>query len=341
MITWEDANLQAAVASANLHGELEISLDQPIDVFWAIRRLDIILAFAPMDSCSGVYIPADRPGALPGILIHQGHPRSRQRFTAGHELGHHVFGHEFEIDTNLEQRFFRGSLEAMSDQEKQAEAFATWFLMPRRLLRAGVRELELSLAEPSEGYALSLWLGTSFTATVRQLLTTRMIERGKASDWRAIQPRSIKLGLIGGSGMDLHRDVWWVDHTTVRNPIDVRPGDRLIVRLPENASTGYSWRPRELTSGLKIESDSFDDWWEPSRGEPATPANDETAGHTTIRSLLLSVPPDTPASVQQLRFDLVQPWSSEAPIDQYEILLSVSRSAHGLQIDPGELAVGS
>jgi hypothetical protein len=340
MMTWEDANRQAVVESANLHGELEISLDRPIDVFEAIERLGIILAFSPMDSCSGVYIPADRPGALPGILIHQGHPRSRQRFTAGHELGHHVFGHEFEIDTNLEQRFFRGSVDTVSDQEKLAEAFATWFLMPRRLLRSGVRELDLTMADPSEGYALSLWLGTSYTATVGQLLTTRMIEPSTASEWRALQPRSIKLGLVGENAMDLRRDVWWVDHTTARNPIDVRPGDRLIVRLPENASTGYSWRPRELSAGLQIESDSFDDWWEPSRGESATPANDQAVGHTTVRSLLLSVPLETPTSVQQLSFDLVQPWSSEMPVDHYEILLSVTRSARGVNIDPEELVVG-
>jgi hypothetical protein len=338
-MTWEDANRQGAVEASNLHGQLEISLDQPIDIFGTIERLGIILAFSPMDSCSGVYIPKERPGSLAGILIHQGHPRSRQRFTAGHELGHHVFGHEFEIDTDLEQRFLRGSLDSMSDREKQAEAFATWFLMPRRLLRAGVHELKLTLAEPSEGYALSLWLGTSYAATVRQLLTTRMIEPATASQWRALQPRDIKLGLIGENTMDLRRDVWWVDHTTVKNPINVRPGDRLVVRLPENASTGYSWRPSEFSAGLTIESDSFDDWWEPSRGEPATPASDQATGHTTMRSLLLSVSPDTPPSAQQLSFVLVQPWSSEAPIDQYDIPLSVSRSPRGVQIDPRELAV--
>jgi Zn-dependent peptidase ImmA (M78 family) len=340
-LTWQQANHQAAIESSNLHGELGLSIERPIDVFAAIERLGIVLAFAPMDKCSGVYIPASRPRSLAGILIHQGHPRSRQRFTAAHELGHHVFGHEFEIDTDLEQRFFRNGYNSVSDREKQAEAFATWFLMPRRLLRAGMRELELSLEEPAEVYALSLWLGTSYQATVRQLETTRILDVETAAEWRSVEPRTIKLGLIGNNDMDLRRDVWWIDHTTTSNPIDVRPGDRLIVRLPENATTGYSWRPAELSPDFKIDSDSFDDWWEPSRGEPSTPMDAHLVGQTTMRSLLLSVAFSTPASVQRLSFDLVQPWADDPPVDHYEILLSVTPSAHGIQVGPGELAVGA
>lgn len=340
MVTWEQANREAAIESANLHGELGISIERPIDVFAAIERLGIVLAYAPMDKCSGVYIPASAPGSLAGILIHQGHPRSRQRFTAAHELGHHVFGHEFEIDTDLDRRFFRGHDDSVASEEKQAEAFATWFLMPRRLLRAGIRDLELTLSEPSEAYALSLWLGTSYQATVLQLQTTRLLDPGVAAGWRALEPRSIKLGLVGENEMDLRRDVWWIDHTTLSNPIDVRPGDRLVVRLPEDPTTGYSWRPTTLSDGLRVESDSFEDWWEPARGERLDPTRPSVGG-TVARSLLISVPAATTASVQQLRFELVRAWSNEPPADEYEVLLAVTPSAHGIQLDPEQLAAGA
>lgn len=340
MVTWERAHQQAALESSNLHGELGINIERPIDVFAAVERLGLVLAFAPMEKGSGVYIPASRPGSLAGILIHQGHPRSRQRFTAGHELGHHQFGHGFEIDMEHDQRLLRSASNLVTDEEKQAEAFATWFLMPRRLLRAGMRELEITLRRPDEVYALSLWLGTSYQATVLQLETTRLLSADIAQSWRTVKPKAIKLGLVGDNEMDFRRDVWWIDHTTLSNPIDVRPGDRLILRLPEDPTTGYSWRPSTISGGLRVQSDSFDDWWEPSRSESSSLEAQGFRGSPT-RSLLLAVPAETTASVQQLRFELTRAWSDDEPVDEYEILLSVTPSARGLQLDPEELVSGA
>lgn len=39
--------------------------------------------------------------------------------------------------------------------------------------------------------------------------------------------------------------------------VNATPGDRIVVRLPENASTGYQWSVAELGAAVEIESDEL------------------------------------------------------------------------------------
>ena len=111
MISWADAHRRGAIKAAEVHADLNIQLDRPVDVFGAVERLGIVLAFAPLGRVSGIYLPRRRS---PGILIHSGHPRARQRYTAAHELGHHVLQHE---------RRLRGERAARTrEHEARAEA---------------------------------------------------------------------------------------------------------------------------------------------------------------------------------------------------------------------------
>ena len=60
------------------------------------------------------------------------------RHTAGHELGHHVFGHGTVLDERVDPD--AGILGApLPDEEKLAEAFAAWFLMPLPAVRSAMR----------------------------------------------------------------------------------------------------------------------------------------------------------------------------------------------------------
>src|SRR5580698_631807 len=126
MTTWADAHARAAVMASQLHAELGVNLESPIDVFAAVQRLGIVLAFSNLGATSGLYLPASPEQELPGILLNSQHPRSRQRYTAGHELGHHAFHHavevDFDLDDHLELALQRGTLEGWPDHEKEAEA---------------------------------------------------------------------------------------------------------------------------------------------------------------------------------------------------------------------------
>ncbi|MPZ66708.1 MAG: ImmA/IrrE family metallo-endopeptidase [Pseudonocardiaceae bacterium] len=339
MITWSDAHRRAAVLAAQFHADLDIELRRPVDVFAAVQRLGLVLAFVPLGKVSGLYLPG---GGASGVLIHAGHPRTKQRYTAGHELGHHAFGHTAEVDGDLELGLRRDA-NRWPDHEKEAEAFGAWFLMPRRLLREGLRQLQIDTpTSPGDVYSLALWLGTSYTATARQLGATRIVEASQAEQWARIEPRTIKLALAAGYAPDdLQNDVRWLDHASNRHPVDVRPGDRLVLTLDEIPSSGHSWRFSELPEGFVVLADSYDDHWEPRLPHESPTdqdsSRDEIAGDSSPRSFAIDITPAVLGGIYPLMLVKDRPWTSDDPINEFEVLVSVHPRLHGVQLTEAEL----
>jgi Zn-dependent peptidase ImmA (M78 family) len=338
--TWADAHARAAVMAGELHAELEIDLDRPVDVFAAIDQLGIVLAFAPLGRVSGVYVPSE---GTSGILLHQGHPRTRQRYTAGHELGHHAFRHAATQDLDLEEALRREDVDRWPDHEKEAEAFGAWFLMPRRLVRHGLQELGIETPrDPFDVYALSLWLGTSYTATARQLSTTRLVDRATAEQWARIAPAQLKQALAGELVPDdLRNDVWWLDARYHEYPVEARPGDRVVLTLPENATTGFSWHFSELPDDVHLLADSFDSEWEPqlTLDQAGFGGDGEFVGSASQRAFVLEVDPQAGAGIHHVALVKEQAWDAGPPSGRYELSVSIKPSLHGLQLPEAELAL--
>ncbi len=342
MTTWAQANYSAVAMASEIHGDLEIDLDQPVDVFDAIKKLGIVLAFRPLGRVSGVYVPGD-PAS--GILLHEGHPRTRQRYSAGHELGHHAFGHAAEIDLEPEEGLQRAATEKWPAQEKEAEAFAAWFLMPRRLLRSGLEHLGIGdPKDPYDVYALSLWLGTSYTATARQLAVTQMVDSRRANEWSAIPPANLKKALAGEMvPNDLRNDVWWLDARHHMQPVDARPGDRLVLTLPEIPSSGFSWRFTSMPEQMRLLSDSFTDHWEPDfaidrQADPREP-DSEIAGGGPDRSFALEVSAEAELGVDHLALVKERSWEKGQGSEEFELLISVNTPLRGIQLSEEQLAM--
>jgi Zn-dependent peptidase ImmA (M78 family) len=364
--TWADAHARAAVQASQLHAALGVALDRPVDVFAAAQALGIVLAFDNLGDTSGLYLPASSAQPHAGILINSQHPRSRQRYTCGHELGHHAFGHHFERDGDLEgelaQALERGTLERWSDAEKEAEAFGAWFLMPRRLLRTGLKQQGLRQPRhPLDVYALALWLGTSYSATARHLGNTRLVDPNLANQWARLTPRALKAALSEGLAVTSYRnDVWWLDEHAHRQPMDLRPGDRLILNLPEDPSTGYSWTLDILPEPLRLVADSFHDDYEPPLDSSWTPllpglrgaqvlthdqtagasAPDEIAGGAIPRAFVLDLDSAAEAGIYHLMLRYRREWEDQ-PVREFELLLSVSPALYGVQLRPDQLALRS
>lgn len=353
MTTWVDAHARAAVLASQLHADLDIDLEVPIDVFGAVQRLGIVLAFSDLGDTSGLYLPSGPQQHSPGILLNSQHPRSRQRYTAGHELGHHAFRHRLEIDGDLEDRLERalerGTLERWSDSEKEAEAFGAWFLMPRRLLRAGLARQGLDAPRhPLDVYALSLWLGTSYTATARQLGTTRLIDQDTADRWGSLAPKRLKAALSSGLQLSSYRnDVWWLDQHADGQPIDLRPGDRVVLNLPEDVSTGYTWQFETVPDPVTVVADSFADAWEPRLTEPWAPRSmstvdveSELAGGPIPRAFVLDVGSQADPGIYHLLMSYGREWE-DTPLGTFELLIAVIAPLHGVQLREDQLAVSA
>lgn len=229
MTTWLEANRLANLAAAQAHGDFGIDTSlPPIDVYGAIGDAGVVLMWRAMPRQFGAYVA--EPESRPGILINNGLPPAAQRQTAGHELGHHRFGHGTRLDADLEAPLARRTV--WTPEEKEAEAFAAWFLMPRKAVRTALARLGMETPqEPEDVYQLSLLLGTPYLSTVRHLPSLRLASSGTASRWAATPPGVIKARLDPAAEAPPSRrpDVWLISERLAGTEMTVHAGDRLVI----------------------------------------------------------------------------------------------------------------
>ncbi|MCV7211156.1 ImmA/IrrE family metallo-endopeptidase [Mycolicibacterium canariasense] len=195
-----------------------------------------MLMYQPLPTLFGVYLHGATTG--PGIMVNNALTRAVRRHTAAHELGHHRFGHQSSIESGADAENPSASLRATrrggwSDEEKVAEAFASWFLMPRRAVVAVCSEMGMTAPRaPAQVYQLALRLGTTFAATVRHLGVLKLISQAQARSWAAVSPAVLKRQLAG-DGITSTRglDVWDLTVAPAYTSASVAsPGD--IMMLP-------------------------------------------------------------------------------------------------------------
>lgn len=339
MTTWVQAHQRAAVLAAELHADLEINLSQQVNVFDAVDRMGLVLAFAPIGRVSGMYLPG---GLSTGILINSEHPRTRQRFTAAHELGHHAFGHSIEIDReHIEST--KTNVNRWTDDEKEAEAFGAWFLMPRRLIRAGMKDLGIErLTHPMQAYALSLWLGTSWTATARQLSATKLITESQEESWLTIEPKEMKAQILGSrTPAHFRQDVWRLNEHIGDRLVSATPGDQIVLSLDEIPSSGYMWRIENLPFGVRLIADSAIDDWNPANLEQQESETvDDITGNSVARSFLLEVLHSEESRTAHVKLVRDRAWDPGAPeSSRFEISLAIEPKLSGVQVSPADFAL--
>lgn len=242
MVTWTDAHRIANIAAAQAHHDLEVDTSAPpIDVAAALARDDVPLMWRPMPRLFGAYL--NSPDSRPGVLVNCAIPTGARRHTAAHELGHHRLRHSATIDDGaclhvdpLETSMGippRGRPQ-WTDQEKAAEAFAAWFLMPRRAVDAAMRLRGVTRLETAtQVYQMSLILGTSYRSTARHLPNLRLASHDRARMLMTEIPGRIKTRLDPtrsqqGRGTS---DVWLVDRHFDGTQIIVQPGDQVVAHV--------------------------------------------------------------------------------------------------------------
>ncbi len=232
---------------------------RPIDPFAALDAAGVLVFRRRLDHLAGLYLPPDpRDGrAIPAVLINVAHPPSKQRFTAAHELGHHLRDHAIILDSDTEM-LARGATPA-SDRERLAEAFAAWFLMPRRLVLDTLTILDLRPdgLDADGAYALALALGTSYAATVRHLADMGVLTTRQSEQLLRVAPQAIKRDR-GGS--DVVADSWKDVHRVLVTRLDAVTtveGDAIVLEAPEIPSSGYVWQAPAPPAGLTLVRDDY------------------------------------------------------------------------------------
>ena len=285
-----------------------------VDIYGQIHRAGLWLMFQPLDRLLGLYQRAGEGGIVVNLKVHP----ALQRFTAAHEFGHHVLGHDLGLDP-------AGHIEGPGHygrQERQAQRFAAVFLMPERTVARVARSLGISRGRVTAdgAYQLALRLGTSYLATLSRLRALGWLGRGQYPELRAVRPRTIKHRLTSRLLTDPKIDVWTIGPHT--RSIWAREDDALRLSLPENPSTGYRWQ-LELPRGLGLQIDEFSPPG-PALGTAARSpwARSSAVGGEGVRTFELRAGRER-GGVFHCR--LARPWRPDEVREEFGVLVRTSR----------------
>lgn len=257
-----DAILSGVSRAAELHDELKLrdrlrDGGRPMDVFAAIQAFNVVVLFRPLEGLLGAYVPTPN-GA--GMMVSTQRNHHVQRFTAAHELGHHVMEHHApSLDLNIGY-VARGERDGYDEQEIEADAFAAEFLLPSWLIAAHARRQRWTkgdLAKADVVYQLSLRLAASYSATCWALLGADFISRSQVETIVARPPKEAKQRAIQDvRPASWHPDVWLLTERDSGAQLLGSPEDFLVLNLNEHLAGGYEWALDDVpSSGFAFHKD--------------------------------------------------------------------------------------
>lgn len=320
------AAAHALVAAQRVLQGMKWDQQKPIDVFRLILEEGITLDFTPYKKLAGAYIPG-AGGLAPVITINEGHPLPLQRYSAAHELGHHVAQSDSVCDTDVE--ILARGVAPRTYAEAFAESFASWLLMPRQLVNARMEALGLPVhgLAAEDVYRLSLDLGTSYDATLTQLGVLRVLPFPWQQALRRVPPKATKEQIAGGPRANARADVWQLADRDQWGVVRAKLGDEVIIELHEAPTTSYMWEPIDWPAlARKAYRSEFD----------APPRADgyDAAGLRRIRFAVAD------AGQWALRLELRSPYDPE-PAATRSLLLMVLPPLHASYTEPEQLALSA
>lgn len=238
-MNWTMANRLGHIAATKAHSRLGVDVAAyPVNVSKAIDDAGVTLMRRPLPRLFGVYIEAN---GNRGVMVNSIMTRATRRHTAAHELGHHEFDHRpdparqcsIEVPAAAAAPAAGGRVRAQGQVEMSAEAFAAWFLMPRRAVMAAMSAMGVDrISSPADAYQLSMLLGTTHRATCRHLVNVRMATPDDSDDWARVPPGRLKRALAAETGLTLastfDMDVWDL-RTTIDARVEASVGDLLVL----------------------------------------------------------------------------------------------------------------
>lgn len=139
----------------------------PINIFKMLSDFNVYYQFRPFKDIEGVYSP-DSEGVVATVAINSKRPYERQRFTAAHELCHHLKDHSVSISPTR------------SDDpiEKFADHFAGYLLAPEKYLLEFIQTYEDDNGDLADDDILriSVVFGVSFMSLYLRLFNSKRIK---------------------------------------------------------------------------------------------------------------------------------------------------------------------
>ncbi len=332
-MSWNQVHLIAAREALEAHRTLRSDLSQRVDPFAALTTAGVVVFRRPLGRLAGAYIVANSAdGSPPGVLIHSGHPLSRQRYTAAHELCHHRRDRSNIFDEDTEW-LSRGE-DRQSDRERIAEAFAAWFLMPRRLVTSVISRLGIAVdrLDASQAYAVSLELGTSYEATLRHMVDLKLLRTPQRDQLLRVEPKAIKeqLGALNVVA-DTRRNIWLVTAIHDKRLLHPLEGDAVVIVLQETPSSGYLWQPTMIPAGLTLVHDEFAGVHESTLG-----GRGQHRFHFRVEGIIADL------VTRDLRLEMRRPWQRSGVTESVDIAIQAEPQPRPGIVQPSQLvAIGA
>ena len=219
----QQLTLQSSKNALKVRSQLGITLVAPLCVYQVAEALGVEVRFVDIPSMEGMYCRISSPT----ILLSSHRPAGRQRFTAAHELGHHVFGHGEHIHELLDRR---ESTYKYTPEEQIADAFAACLLMPKSAVgnAFAIRGISPMFCSHLDVYAVAWLFGVGYETLIQHMrLTLGVISEERARLLLRYSPKSIRKELLG---QQIEEDIIPIDFSWNGRAIDAQIGD--LVRLP-------------------------------------------------------------------------------------------------------------
>lgn len=194
-----------------------------------LERAGVIIMRADFESpkISAISIPP-LDGAPHLIFLNLVHSADRERFTLAHELGHFVL---------------HGDLESPESAEREADEFASEFLMPAREIRSQLKGISLQKAAQLKGF----WR-VSMGALIRRARDTGAIDESR---YRSLNVQISQRGWRKVEPAPISRD----EPSVLRNLIRVQLDDHHLTILELAEVVGLTEREFRQRYGLEASSE--------------------------------------------------------------------------------------
>lgn len=135
--------------------------EYPVNPFKLLRECGIVFSLRPFDKYEGLYIPAETEGDLPVVGINLNKPITRQRFTAAHELCHHLKDARSGVVCPIGSR---------SGIERYADQFAACLLMPKTAVARQIEQRgSRGRVTLDDALQIAAYFGVSFSACLNRI----------------------------------------------------------------------------------------------------------------------------------------------------------------------------
>jgi len=223
---------QAAKTALEYRLRNGLPLHSPCDIYELIVRQGVELRFMDVKSLEGFYLSDGTAGQI-NVCAYR--PSGLQHFTAAHELGHHVFGHGSTLDPQLD---YTERFSSVSAEERLAELFARYLLMPRRAVYQGFKNIgaDLKRLRGADIYRVASWLGVGYVSLLNQMRwSLGLLEQSQFDALMKEQPQEIKQALAPSAGKIGRAELWPTDPSWNGSRIHAEIGDVLTGLGAENS----------------------------------------------------------------------------------------------------------